>query len=68
MTVLPMHVRLELVLEEQQQPYMFLCVELQAIKSEIDQFKTEITKMKKNVGLTHNPKIIPFPKADISPD
>jgi hypothetical protein len=65
MTVLPLKTRLELVLEELRQDYLFLCVELQAIKREIDQFNIEISKKD---GLTYNTKIIPFPKTSVSAD
>jgi hypothetical protein len=73
MTVLPMKTRLELVVQEQRRLYMSLCAKFQALKREIEQFNAEITEMKRNVGLTHvglthNAKLIPFPKANIRPN
>ena len=67
MTVLPLKTSLELDIEELRQDYMFLCVEFQAINREIDQFNTEISKLKKKDGFTRKTKIVPFPKTNISP-
>lgn len=68
MTVLPMKALMDFVIAEEWQHYLFLCAELRAIGREIEEFKAEVTQIKKNVGLTHNGKILPFPKVNVSRD